>query len=120
MLKQSQCGCDGQKRYHTLTVQSPAGTTGTDGHIDYTSDANWTTEGTIKGYFTSKAGREFVQGKRLQADHSQMIETVSTNFSRSIETSWRLVFGTRNFEILSAVDVNEERRMVQLEVKERK
>jgi hypothetical protein len=48
------------------------------------------------------------------------LETISTNFSRGILPSWRLVFGSRKFEILSAVDVNEERRMVQIEAKERK
>jgi SPP1 family predicted phage head-tail adaptor len=118
MLKCSQC--ENEKRWWTLAVQSPAGTAGDDGQVDLTSDDNWTTEGSIKAYFVSKGGREFVQAKQVQADQTHTLETISTNFSRGILPSWRLVFGSRKFEILSAVDVNEERRMVQIEAKERK
>jgi SPP1 family predicted phage head-tail adaptor len=122
MLRQSQCDCgNGEaKRWHTLTVQSPAGTAGSDGHIDYTDDANWTTEGKIKAYFVSRSGREFVQARQVQADHTQTVETISSNFSRGILPSWRLVFGSRKFEIASVVDLNEMRQTVQIEVKEHK
>jgi SPP1 family predicted phage head-tail adaptor len=122
MLKESSCGCDSQSsgRYYTLTVQSPAGTAGADGHIDYTSDANWTDEGTIRAKFTSRAGREFVSAKQVRADQGSMLETVSTNFTRGILPKWRLKLDTRRFEILAAYDVNEERRIVQIEVKETK
>lgn len=118
MLKCSQC--ESEKRWYTLTVQSPAGTAGADGQIDYTNDVNWTTQGTIKANFVSKAGREFVSAKQVQADQGSLLETPSTGFSRGIQPSWRLVFGSRKFEISSVWDMNEERRVVQIEVKEAK
>lgn len=123
MLKQSQCECSGgekRKRLHTLTVQSPAGTAGADGHVDLTTASNWTTQGTIRASFTTKGGREFISGQKVAADVTHLLETVSTNFSRSIEPEWRLVFGTRIFQITAAYDVNEERRMVQIHAMEQK
>jgi head-tail adaptor len=118
MLKCSQC--ENEKRWWTLTVQSPAGTAGDDGQVDLTSDDNWTTEGSIKAYFVSKGGREFISGQQVGADVSHVLETTSTNFTRSIEPSWRLVFGTRVLQITSAFDINEERRMVQIHTMEKK
>src|SRR5687768_5420357 len=99
MLKQSQCGCEGAKRYYTLTVQSPAGTAGADGHVDLTSSSNWTTQVTIKANFFSKGGREFVSGQKVQADVSHLLDTASTNFSRAIEPEWRLTMDSRIFHI---------------------
>jgi head-tail adaptor len=122
MLKQSQCECggDANKRWWSLTVQSPAGTAGADGHVDLKSSANWTTEGTIKANFVTKGGREFISGQKVAADVSHVLETVSTNFTRAIEPEWRLVFGTRIFQITAAFDMNEAREIVQIHVMEQK
>jgi hypothetical protein len=123
VLKCSQCESMPSYKW-TLTVQSPAGTAGGDGHIDYTSDANWTTAGTIKANFTSNAGREFISAKQVQADQGFTIECPSSAFSRGIQPSWRLTWiedgSTHKGEILSVVDVNRERKKVQIEVKEHK
>jgi hypothetical protein len=123
VLKCSQCESIPSYR-HTLTVQSPTGAAGADGHPDLTLDASWTTQGTIKANFVSKSGREFVSGQKVQADQGHTIETPSTAFSRGILPKWRLTW-TRNGstvkgEILSAVDINEERRVVQIQVMEQK
>lgn len=122
MLKHSQCECDPSKiknyRY-TLTVHSPGGTADAGGHVDLTDDDNWTTEGTIKANFVTKGGREYINGERVNAEVSHLLETPSNNFSRSIETSWRLTFQGRKFGILAAYDKDEMRQEVHLQVKEK-
>lgn len=116
MLKCSQC--ENEKRWYTLTVQSPNGTPDGYGQVNLNSNSNWTTEGTIKVNFISKGGREFFRGAKIQADVTDILETPSTNFSRSILPSWRLLFGSRVFQIIAAFDVNEERHTVQIQTKE--
>lgn len=110
MLKQSQCECSGEKRYYSLTVQSPAS-----GEVDLTDDANWTTQGTIKAAFVSKGGSEHIQANQVEGVRSHTLETASTNFARTILPRWRLVYGSRIIQITAAYDVNEERRMVHIQ-----
>lgn len=105
---------------HTLTVQSPSGTAGDDGHFDPTDSDNWTTEGTIRGSFTSRGGREFIKGQKVSADVSHVIEVPSTSFSRSIQPEWRVRFDSRTFQVVAAYDVNEARQTVRIEVREAK
>lgn len=113
--------CEGMERpryKYTVTVQTPAGTTGADGHIDLTDSSNWTTSGTIKANFTSKGGREFVNGERVQADVTHVIETPSTSFSRGILPKMRMTYDSRTFQIEAAYDVDEMHQVVRCHLKE--
>jgi head-tail adaptor len=116
MLKESQCECggDANKRWWSLTVQSPAA-----GQVDLTDDANWTTQGTIKAAFTSKGGSEYMQANQVEGVRSHVLETASTNFTRGILPNWRLVFGSRIIQITAAYDVDEGRMKVNIHGTER-
>lgn len=121
MLKQTGCECSETKqvRYRwRLTVQSPGGTPDAGGHVDLTDDANWTTMGTIKANFITRGSREGRVFDQVQAEVSHIVETRSSRFSRSIHPMWRLVFQGRKFNIVAAVDKNEERQVVQIHLTE--
>lgn len=112
--------CPAAKSYiYTLTVKSLNNTSAA--HIDVSDSSNWTTQGTIRANFLSKAGREFFNAEQVQADQSFLIETPSNNFSRTIEPGWRLedADGTV-YQIESVVDKNRMRQVVEITVKEAK
>lgn len=111
--------CYAQKSYrYTLTVKSLNNTSAV--HVDPKDSSNWTTQGTIKANFTTKAGREFFNADQVQADQTHMIETPWNNFSATIVPEWRLELNSRIFQVVSVADKNEERRVVQITVKEQK
>lgn len=117
------CGnnCGEHVRYpYKLTVQKPSATLDSAGHIDLTDDDNWTTAYVIRGRFLSSGGREFQQAKQTFAELTHVIETPSTPGTRTIQARWRVLWGTRTFEIKAAYDVDEARRIVRLETTEEK
>ena len=115
------CPTQKKTRYrHRLTVKSPSGTADEYGQIDLDDSDNATTEGTIKANFVSKGGREFFRGEQIQADVTHLLETPSKSLSRSLQPNWWLVMGSRTFQIVASFDVNEERNIVQIQVKESK
>lgn len=107
--------CPAAKSYrYTLTVQTPGGTAGDDGHVDLTSDANWDTAGTIKGNFLTRGGRESRIFDQVQGEVTGIIETPSNNFTRSIHPESRLVFETRKLNVQAVIDVDERRQIVHI------
>lgn len=107
---------------HTLTVHSPAGTPGADGHVDLTDPDNWAPEGTIRATFLERRntlqGREFVSADQVHGEVTHRLETRSTTFSRSIRSDWELRFEGRRLQVVAARDVGERREIVRIDAKE--
>lgn len=109
------CSTASQKR---LTLQRPAGTAGIDGHVDLTDDANWQTIATnVWGSFSTRGGSEGRAFDQVQADVSHIIE-IPYRPSLTILPKWRLVSGSRVFNISAAYDVDEAHHTIRVHATE--
>lgn len=75
----------------------------------------WTTLATIWSDITSSGGREFWQAKQINAEISHM---VTIRYRDKISPRYRLLYGSRIFQILSVVNADETRTGLQLMCKE--
>lgn len=105
------------KYRHTLTVQTPDpnATPGDGGIVDLTNDDNWADAGTIKGNFISRGGRESRVFDQVEAEISDIVETPSTGFSRTIHPKMRILDSDSvKYNISAAYDVDRVRRVVRI------
>lgn len=104
---------------HKLTVEQVKSdaSAGDDGHVDLTDDDNWEAADTIKGRFISKGGREGRIFDQVEAEVTDIVETPSSDFSRSIHPKQRIkdTDGVK-YNISAAYDVDRQRKVVRLEL----
>lgn len=110
---------------HTLTVQSPGSTEDASGQINLNDDSNWNNEGRIRGRFITKGGKETFRSnssafQQVQATGASLIMTPYSSLTRRMDPSWRLMLGTRKFNITEVTHVNEIGKEVQIAVTELK
>jgi head-tail adaptor len=101
---------------HTLTLERPANTVDLAGHVNLADDQEWISEGNIRVRFVTKGGSERAVFGQVEATVSHVMETPSTHRSRQIKPYWRLRDGSRKFNIVAVYDVDEERKVVRIEV----
>lgn len=128
MAKNSQCGgCkDGIPVYtHTVSVQrlgTPSDGINPDdnGRYNLSDDNNWVTLFPLRVRFITKGGRESRIYSQIEATTNTVIRTPTTTNSKRIDPSWRLVMGTRKFNVAAAYQIDEVGREVQIEAIERR
>lgn len=100
-------------RHRVRIERSAAPTRTTDGGFT----ENWTTLATVWARIHPLSGREYLEAQQVEADVSHKI-WMRHNFDYTITPRDRITYGSRAFNILSAVNVNEENRMVEVMAKE--
>lgn len=105
---------------HRITVQQLKSTATPDANneIDQTDDANWEAFVSRRAEFKSRGGSERFASDMIQAGQTHRVYLRSDSETRAITPAMRLVFGSRKFNILAAVDEDEARRWVVLDVVE--
>lgn len=93
------------------------------GTIDLTLDANWITAGSRRAEIKSQAGREFDTARQVRSDHTHKVTVRYDSLTRTIEPTWRIRFTDaggqyRTFQVLDAVDLDEQHVEILLLVKE--
>ena len=83
-----------------MKLQAPSIARAADGSETIT----WTTLATIWAGITSSGGREFWQAKQTNSEVSHL---VLIRYRAKISPRYRLVYGSRTFEILSVVNPDE-------------
>lgn len=101
-----------------VTVQRPTEDAGDDGHTDLKDDANWENVGVLWGAFKTRGGREAQVFDQVEATVSHLIDFRYGTTSRSIIPKWRLKMGTRIFNVVSSVDVDEAHKTIQVSATE--
>lgn len=84
-----------------MAIQSASEARDAGGKVTYT----WSTLHTVRAGFLSHAGREFVQAQQIRADMTHLVEL---RWYSGLTTKHRLLFGTRELNIL-AIDNRFER-----------
>jgi head-tail adaptor len=112
---------------HTLVLQRPATnpTEEASGQIDWGNDDNWTVVGRIRARFKSGPGGESskadtMQMRQMHAIQTWTLFTPATGSTRSMDPTWRLLFGTRQLNITSSFVIDETGHEVQISVTERR
>lgn len=95
-----------------VTVQRPGGTPDAAGHVDLSSDSNWSAAGSRSCKVTTRGGSEGYRFNQVQADISHIVEMRSDSLTRSIHPKWRLVLSGRVLDIRAAFDVDEAKQIV--------
>jgi hypothetical protein len=112
---------------HTLVAQRPKTnpTEQANGQIDWGDDDNWTVVGRIRARFETKGGMETARTEteayqQVQAVGRTMIFTPASGITRSMDPTWRLVLGTRKFNVTACWLVNEFGHEYQIDATERR
>jgi SPP1 family predicted phage head-tail adaptor len=88
---------------HRVSLQASAETRGSDGEITRT----WVTVTTVWASVAPTGGKEYVSEDMLKAAASHLI---TTRYRPGLDTSMRVLFGTRVFNIESIVNKDERDR----------
>jgi SPP1 family predicted phage head-tail adaptor len=86
--------------------------------VDHTVDANWETYATRSAAFKSRGGSERFASDMIQAGQTHRVRMRSDSTTRGISPAMRMVYDSRVFNILAAVDEDETRQWVVLDVVE--
>ena len=98
----NQVGLENKFR-HRLTLQSKTVTRNAYGEEVIT----WTNEKTVWGSIEPLSGREYFQAQQVQ---SKVTHKVSIRYYTGLRTDWRILFGSRIFDIVSALNIEERNR----------
>lgn len=119
----TKCGRCSVARYDLKTrvivqqVKSGA-TRDTNNEVDLTDDDSWETYATRMAAFKTRGGSERFASDMIQAGQTHRVYVRSDATTRAISPAMRLSYDSRVFNILAAVDVDEMRQWVQLDVVE--
>jgi len=94
----------------TITLQSP--TMPTDGTVEPT----FTDEMTVRAEVVPKRGKESVNEREVEA-HQTWVVTIR-HPRQDIDPTWRVVWGSRTLNVVSAFDPDQMRRMMVIECTE--
>lgn len=115
------CKAEHQLR-HRVTIQQlkAAATRDANNEIDQTLDASWETYCSRNSEFKSRGGSERFGSDMIQAGQTHRVYMRSDTTTRAITPAMRVVFESRKFNILAAVDEDEMRQWVVLDLVEKK
>ena len=99
-----------------IQLQQPP-TTGQDsfGALPATNDSDWTTVATVWAKISTMTGRELYQAQRIAAEASHK---VIIRYYPGVSDSWRVLFGTRKFDINAVLNLDERNAEMHLLCKE--
>lgn len=105
-----------------ITVQQvkASPTRDTNNEVDPTDDANWETYATRSAAFKTRGGSERFASDMIQAGQTHRVYVRSDSTTRAITPAMRLSYDGRVFNILAAVDEDEARKWVVMDVVEAK
>lgn len=98
--------CDHRKYNKRISIQRLSGTADAAGHIDPTTNANWSTYAAAFASVQTKGGREFWKVQQVNADVDQAWRMPWSRDIAAATPDMRLVSEGVTYEILSVVDVN--------------
>ena len=101
---------------HLITVQKLNDTTPYTQGTDGSSAENWVTLATVWAKVKPLTGREFTAAQQTQAD---LTHNIYTRYTPGISPDDRVVWGTRTFDIIDAVNVDERNVELILRCKEK-
>lgn len=97
------------KLRHPVVIQSPDDSATPDafGNIDFTNDDNWTTEGSRRCQIRPVTGKELYHGAQVQSNLTHTLRFRADELTGQISSRWRIVFGSRVFNVERAFTVME-------------
>ena len=107
-------GCKKTRRRRKLiTIEKPktaatGATVNASGHIDVRIDANWETHTKAYAEAMTRGGREFFRAAQVDATLSHLWMVTSSEKVRTIGPEMRIKWDGRTFNILSALNKNED------------
>jgi SPP1 family predicted phage head-tail adaptor len=99
------------KLRHLITIEQVAETQDTDGSAIET----WSTFAAVQASIEPISGREYFAAQSTQAD---VTHRISLRYLDGVIPKMRVKYGSRLFDILSAINVNERNRELQLMCRE--
>lgn len=79
--------------------------------------ASWATTATVYARLDPLSGREFIEGARRDADITHRI-TIRYRADITPTTAWRILYGTRVFDIEAVLNLDERDRVWQIMARE--
>jgi len=102
---------------HKITIERPAGTADAYGHLDLTSDANWTAVCQSYAMVTSKGGREFWKVQQVNADVTHVWKCPWTKTLNATTPDMRLKHEGLYYEILSVIDIDLAHEQIEIQTR---
>lgn len=97
-----------------VTIKRLVGTADAHGHIDLTTNANWSIYATAYCKVITKGGREFWKVQQVNADSEQAWTAQWSTTLQEVTPDMRLEYDGNVYEILSAIDVNMDHEEIQI------
>lgn len=94
-----------------ITIQRQTENRGEDGSVSY----GWETFATVWAKVMIKSGKEYWASAKINAELSGIIKC---RYLSGVLPSMRIVYGSRTFEILAVIDIEERHRELEIQVKE--
>jgi SPP1 family predicted phage head-tail adaptor len=99
------------KLRHRITIEETTETQDADGSVI----ENWSAFATVQSSIEPISGREYFAAQTTQAD---MTHRINLRYVAGVKPKMRVKFGSRIFDILSVINVNERNRELQLMCRE--
>lgn len=96
---------------HEVYLQAPSKSFDSEGAEVIT----WTTIATVWAAVVPLTGREYYEAKALNAE---LTHKVTIRYRRNVQTTWRVLYGSRALGIVSVADVEERHEQLELLCKE--
>lgn len=101
---------------HRVSLQQPATTADSFGQ----PSLSFSEQATARASIEPLTGREFLDSQQTRSNVSHRVRIRAVDIPTGFDTDWRVVFGSRTFEIEAIMDVMERNREYEIEVVERK
>lgn len=105
------------KRDKRVTVQQLRGTADGHGHVDNTTNANWSDVCVAWCSVVSKGGREFWKVSQVNADVSHVWRTDWSRTTEALTPDMRIVYAGDVYEILSVINVDLANEEIEIQTK---
>ncbi len=114
------CGNGATVRYdQKVTIQRLAGTPDAAGHIDPSTDANWSTYTTAFAAVKSRGGREFWRVQQVQSDVDFVFRCPWSPTLEAATPAMRLMTDSKVYEILSVINVDLANETIEIQTRRR-
>jgi SPP1 family predicted phage head-tail adaptor len=87
------------------------------GEVDLTADASWETYAARRAKVVTKGGREFWKVDKVEADVSAVFWLRYDSTTVDITPEMRIALGTADYQIISAVDVDNAHEEIEIQAK---
>jgi len=88
--------------------------------VDWTDSANFETRTKTFCRVVSQSGRQFFAARQIQSDISEILITRSSELTRSIESTDRIILRGRTLEVSESYDIGERLGEIEIHCKEAK